>query len=414
MSKNFVRIVNDFSHSALILSAFLFWFQTAHAQPDGKALFETTCKACHSAGDDVVIGPGLKNVHTRYSEEWLIKWIKNSGALIKAGDTKAVELFEKYNKVSMPAYSGSDEDIKAILAYIKAEGEKAPAVAQTVAANESIEEDKSTSGWLLWVILGVLIVLASSLGKVKRSLENAARQKEGLPPLPELRGWAGLIFWLRSNKKLVAVVLLVCFVWGSYEGWYALAEIGVQQGYAPEQPIRFSHKIHAGQNGIDCQYCHYGASKSRHANIPSLNICMNCHKYVKEGPTYGKEEIKKIYAALDYDPSTQQYGENPKPIRWIRVHNLPDLAYFNHSQHVVAGKVECQTCHGKVEEMDIVEQNAPLTMGWCIDCHRNTEVDVANNGYYEKFHGELAKMYGKDAKITVEKIGGTECAKCHY
>ncbi|HNQ11623.1 MAG TPA: c-type cytochrome [Bacteroidia bacterium] len=413
MSKHFVRFVKRISKSALILPVFFLLIGTAQAQPDGKALFDAVCKACHSVSDDVVIGPGLKDVHLRHKEDWLIKWIRNSSAMVKAGDAKAVELFEKYNKVAMPAYNGTDEDIKAILAYVKEEGEKAPVVA-AVSGPAAQAESKETPKWLLWVIVAILGILASSLGKVKKSLEKAVRQKEGLPALPELKGWPAAKVWIRGNKKLIAVIFLVCFVWGSYKGWYALADIGIQQGYSPEQPIRFSHKIHAGQNGIDCQYCHYGASKSRHANIPSLNICMNCHKYVKEGPTYGKDEISKIYAALDYDPATQLYGDNPKPVRWIRVHNLPDLAYFNHAQHVVAGKVECQTCHGKVEEMEVLEQHAPLTMGWCIDCHRTTEVDVANNGYYEKFHGELAKMYGKDAKITVDKIGGLECAKCHY
>jgi Cytochrome c7 and related cytochrome c len=209
-------------------------------------------------------------------------------------------------------------------------------------------------------------------------------------------------------------MLLIGAFWGGVKGWNALAGIGIQQEYAPEQPIRFSHKLHAGQNGISCVYCHSGAEKSRHANIPSVSVCMNCHKYVQEGPQYGKEEIKKIYAALDYDPATQQYGNNPKPVKWIRVHNLPDLAYFNHSQHVKVGGIECQTCHGPVEEMEVVKQQSPLTMGWCINCHRTTEVKMDGNAYYTELHDKLKKQYGPGAKITVDKIGGLECARCHY
>jgi hypothetical protein len=141
---------------------------------------------------------------------------------------------------------------------------------------------------------------------------------------------------------------------------------------------------------------------------------MNCHRYIQEGPLTGKEEIAKIYAALDFDPATGQYGPNQKPVQWVRVHNLPDLAYFNHSQHVAVAGIECQSCHGPVEEMDVLRQHAPLTMGWCIQCHRDTEVNMEGNGYYEEFHKKLVEQHGADAKITVETIGGTECIRCHY
>ena len=213
---------------------------------------------------------------------------------------------------------------------------------------------------------------------------------------------------------MIAVALVIGAVWGSIEGWNALAGIGISQGYKPEQPIKFSHKLHAGQNGISCVYCHSGALKSKHANIPSVNVCMNCHKYVQEGPVYGKEEISKIYAALDYDPDTQEYGPNQKPVQWIRIHNLPDLAYLNHAQLFVVGKIECQTFHGPIEQMEVVEQHSPLTMGWCIECHRETEVCMEGNEYYTGLHEKLKEKYGADSKITVEHIGGLECARCHY
>lgn len=201
---------------------------------------------------------------------------------------------------------------------------------------------------------------------------------------------------------------------GSVAGWEALASIGLNQNYAPDQPIKFSHQIHVGQNKIDCRYCHSGAEKSKNAGIPSPNLCMNCHKYVKSGPKYGTEEISKIYEAIGWDVNAQQYTGKTKPIKWIRVHNLPELAYFNHSQHVKVGGVECETCHGPVEEMEVIKQYSPLTMGWCIQCHRDTPVKMEGNGYYAAVHEKYKEKYGPDAKLTVEKLGGTECARCHY
>ena len=190
--------------------------------------------------------------------------------------------------------------------------------------------------------------------------------------------------------------------------------MGRQQNYEPTQPIAFSHKLHAGINGVDCQYCHSGARKGKSAVIPAANVCMNCHKAIEEGPEYGKAEIAKIYEAVDWDVETQTYGDNPKPIEWVRVHNLPDHVYFNHSQHVTVGGVQCQTCHGPIETMEKVYQHETLGMGWCIDCHRETEVNFVSNDYYqvyEQLHKDL-KENGK--KITVEDIGGLECQKCHY
>jgi len=205
--------------------------------------------------------------------------------------------------------------------------------------------------------------------------------------------------------------LILLAIIGLVQGWYALKGLGVTQGYEPDQPIKFSHKIHAGDNGIQCLYCHSGAEKSRHANIPSANVCMNCHKYISKGPVTGDVEIKKIYAAVDWDGS--KMGPNQKPIQWVRVHNLPDLAYFNHAQHVNVGKIDCAKCHGDVQKMDVLAQDQPLTMGWCIECHRTTEVQMKDNGYYTGLHEELTKKYGTD-KITVDKIGGLDCQRCHY
>ncbi|MBL0340293.1 MAG: c-type cytochrome [Bacteroidetes bacterium] len=398
----------------IFFSLFLFSVHDGNAQPDGAALFKAQCAQCHSVGANKIIGPGLKDVHTRKNEEWLIKWIKNSSAVIKSGDAYGVKLYNDYNQTAMPSFALSDDEVKSILGYVKAEGEKAAAAPAPGAAVPGAEPVKPGFPWLIWSIILTLVILFAVLGKVKSGLERALRSKQGIPEPEPVTSKQASKNWIRGNKKLIAVMFLVLVTWGSVKGWYALSSIGLSQNYEPTQPIKFSHKIHAGQNGISCVYCHSGAEKSRHANIPSPNVCMNCHKYVQTGPVYGTTEIAKIYAALDYDPNTSTYGPNPKPIQWIRVHNLPDLAYFNHAQHVTVGKLECQTCHGPVQEMEVVKQFSPLTMGWCIQCHRDTEVKMEGNAYYTELHAKLKTKYGADAKLTVDKIGGLECARCHY
>ena len=384
------------------------------AQPDGGAIFKANCTSCHVVGDNKVVGPGLKNVHQRHSEEWLLKWIKNSSALIKSGDAEAVKVYEEYNKTAMPSFNLSVDEIKSVIAYIKTESEKAPAAAAqgTTDVNASSGEESQEDGSpivLLLVVCG-FIALYFILNSAKKGLERVVRQREGLPEPPIYKGKA----WVREHKKLIAVIIIFLSVVGSVKGWYALKGIGVQEGYQPDQPIKFSHALHVGQNKIDCRYCHSGAEKSKNANIPSPMVCMNCHKYVQEGPKYGTEEIAKIYKAVGWDKNKQAYTGKTKAIQWVRIHNLPDLAYFNHAQHVKVGQVACQTCHGEVEKMEEMKQASPLTMGWCINCHRQTEVKMDGNGYYKDLHEKLKKQYGPDAKLTVDKIGGLECARCHY
>ncbi len=363
-----------------------------------------------------MIGPALKGIETRRPEEWLLKWIKNSNAVIKSGDAYAVKLYNEYNKTAMPSFNLKDAEIKAVLAYVKVEAEK-PDVAAPGAASPGapVQEEEKPVGLYLLIAIIVLFILASILGRVQHTLERAARQRQGLPEPVPMSNKDAAIYWIRNNKKIVAVLLLLFVGWGSVKGWYTLKNIGVMTGYTPEQPIAYSHKLHAGEMQIQCIYCHSGAEKGKVAGIPSANVCMNCHKYVRKGPVTGTEEIAKIYKALDYDPDKGTYGPNPKPIQWVRVHNLPDLAYFNHAQHVAVGKIECQTCHGPVQDsMTVVGQYSPLTMGWCIDCHRKTEVKMAGNAYYNDYHKELLSKPGADSIITVSEIGGLECARCHY
>ena len=403
----------------LITAIFLFSAGNMFSQDvaAGEKLFKINCASCHKVTDQKLVGPGLKGVAARVpqpAEEWLIKWIKNSQTLVKAGDAYANKIFTEYNKSVMPSQALSDDEIKSVLAYIANPPVDAKAPVNGAPAAAPSTTDSSTVLYFLLGLILLFLILISVLNGVKGSLQRLVNQKENLPePVPTTYDKGYFKNWARANKKLVALGLIVLIGYTSKAAWYGMMGIGIYEGYAPEQPIFFSHKIHAGQNAINCVYCHSGVEKSKISNVPSANVCMNCHKAIQEGPVSGKKEIAKIYAALDYDPAKDTYGSNPKPIKWIKVHQLPEHAYFNHAQHVTVGKQECTTCHGPVAEMDTLRQFTPLTMGWCIDCHRKTEVKMEGNPYYNKLHEELKKTYGKKP-ITVSMMGGIECGKCHY
>jgi len=406
----------------ITLAAFLFINNQAFAEIDPAKLFKGNCASCHKPTDQKLVGPGLLNVKDRWpNEQNLIAWVRNSQDFLKTGDAYANKLFKEYGGSIMPGVSWSDEEILAVVEWANKGGD-APAPPSTPPGGEGATSTSAPSSvnitYILLAIGALLLILISVLGSVKTSLETLVNEKKGIEPKPSLPFGQQLSTWASNNKKIVAILGLFLTVWVLKQGWDGLMGIGVYQGYQPEQPIKFSHKLHAGENQIACVYCHTGVEKSKHANIPSANVCMNCHMYIQEGPQYGKEEISKIYAALDYNPEARTYGDNKKPIKWVRVHSLPDHAYFNHSQHVAVGNIECQTCHGEVQEMEVVSQHSPLTMGWCIDCHRETEVDFTNNGYYEELHKKFVEENKskniKGAKFTVEQIGGLECSKCHY
>lgn len=398
----------------LLIFSFAISTTTVSAQ-DGEALFKANCTSCHAVHDKV-LGPALAGISQRRSEEWLIKWIRNSQAVIKSGDEYGIKIFNEYNKTIMPSFGLKDDEIKAMLAYIKAEESKPTETAKAAPAGgeDTAKEEKPIWPYLL-IAAFILYLLVNVLARVQSTLGKAVRQKQGLPEPEPVPAKVRNREWVRQNKKLIAVILIFLTIVGSVKGWYALQSIGISQGYTPDQPIQYSHKLHAGKMGISCIYCHSGAERGKVAGIPSANVCMNCHKYVRKGPETGTEEIAKIYKALDYDPDKGTYGPNQKPIQWVRVHNLPDLAYFNHAQHVVVGKIECQTCHGPVQDsMTVAGQYSPLTMGWCINCHRQSKVKMAGNAYYDDIHKRLTAKYGSDSLLTVERLGGLECARCHY
>ena len=375
----------------------------------GESLFKANCASCHYLGPEEkkLIGPGLDNeIFEEHSIDWLYKWIRNSAELIESGDKVANELYEEYNKAVMTAFPHfSDEDIDNILEYIKIGPSEV-----IVDNNEQISTttEVAESNQLLYMILVVFLLNIILLVYVKNILKTAAGiKKEGFLS----SAW----LWVQVNPSVIVFASIIIIFFGMKGCWNSLSTVGIAQNYQPNQPIAFSHQLHAGEQGIDCNYCHHSARESKHAGIPSANVCMNCHTYINEGQSEkGTKEINKIYEAIGFDPNSKTYipGYEQKPIEWVRIHNLPDLAYFNHSQHVNVAGLECQTCHGDVEDMEVAYQYSKLTMGWCVNCHKETEIDL-ENPYYHNLHANwIDKYHGED--ITVDMIGGRECAKCHY
>lgn len=422
----------------------------------GKSLFKSQCQSCHLP-DKKMTGPALQNVKQRWienadydgksGEEWVYEWIRNNSTVLASGHTYANTLYNEYDKSVMTLFPQlSNEEIDDILYYADNYDQGASPVASVgVAGSDVALQSTFPMKKFLWILVGSLALIALILWRVFSMLNKLSLEKAGaeIPETPAL--------W--KNKKLITLLTIIAVVLAGYYTASSAIGLGRQQNYSPEQPIKYSHELHAGKYQIDCQYCHSGASQSKHSNIPSINVCMNCHKNIQQGPQHGREEIAKIYSAIAYNPNNgtyfaddtpldevktalvdylkQDYEEEvdgdkldaateaamamyDKPVEWVRIHNLPDHVYFNHAQHVNAGNVECQTCHGNIQEMEVVAQHAPLSMGWCINCHRETEVDMGNNYYqvYEKYHEDLKS--GAMDKVTVEDIGGTECQKCHY
>ncbi len=415
-------------------------------------------------------GPALGGVEERwadYPQEDLYAWIRNSSSLIDAGHPRATELWNEWKPTVMQAFNElTDDDIASLLTYIQGvnDGTYPPQVAGTPGAEVTVEQNNN---WIYYVVFGILSILALFLTRMISNLGRIVTKEETGVLQP-----SKTIVESLTSKSVISFLLFALVLIGGYTTVKNGIAWGRQQNYAPEQPIKFSHETHAGMQGIDCQYCHDGARRSKHAVIPAANTCMNCHSAVTKGSLHGTAEISKIYASVGFDPNTLKYIDNYEnmsedeiakiykkwigdsymsdagveslgregerivkeqwdgivssltsdlkpsvygPIPWTRIHNLPDHVYFNHAQHVSIGKVECQQCHGAVEEMEILEQYAPLSMGWCINCHRETEVQFVGNEYYnsyEKYHNELSD--GSREKVTVEDIGGLECQKCHY
>ena len=425
---NFLFIKNVKSFFALFFLVFFFSFLSHSQDVDiakGKSLFNANCAACHKLNKNLV-GPKLAGVTDKYEKEWLYTWIKNSSAMIKSGDERAVAVWEEWNKLAMNAFPQlSNEDIDNILAYTDYKPEP---VVSTAVVDSGVAQSQSggsiSQDLILVALIIVLMVLITMLYLVNKTLREIAFRNGVVIDKKDKKASKPIWILFIRNQFLVFCSVVFFLLSSAYFAYGWLMQVGIDQGYMPIQPIHYSHKIHSGDNQIDCQYCHSSARVSKHSGIPSLNVCMNCHENIAEyngeedlEKGYTKEfytnEIKKLYKAVGWDENRRIYTGDVEPVKWVRIHNLPDFVYFNHSQHVNVAGIECQTCHGPVEEMEIAYQHSSLTMGWCINCHRESNVNVKDNEYYTKIHEELSKKYGVE-KLTIAQMGGLECGKCHY
>ena len=466
--------LNSLKYCILIAFSSLLFVGNSIAAPTadaGKTLFQNYCASCHNKNmKDDLTGPALGGVQERwaaYPREDLYAWIHNSQSLIAKGHPRATELWTKFKPTVMNNFPAmTPEEIESILLYVDAQLiPKGPVASADAKGNAAASG--SSNKFVYWILFGVLAIVVVILARVIGSLKHIVATSEG-QAVPHGK----TIIQQLTSKGVIGFLIFALVVLGGYTTVNNGIAFGRQQGYQPDQPIKFSHKTHAGVQGIDCQYCHDGARRSKHAVIPASNTCMNCHRAVKKGSEFGTQELTKIFVSIGYDPFTDQYIDNydklsneeikaiytqwiasnynkdnsltsidrkgertveeqwknieasltndlkekvSGPIEWTRIHMLPDHVYFNHSQHVTVGKIACQQCHGKVQQMPDMYQYAPLSMGWCVNCHRETEVQFTGNDYYntyKQYHDAISK--GERSKVTVEDIGGLECQKCHY
>ncbi len=409
---------------SLFLIAFVSFSKTSFGQ-DGAALFQLNCASCHAVHKNST-GPALADMESRGpwgDRKELVAWIHNPAKYMQ-NDPYTQQLKDQYGGVVVTGFPNlSEEDIDAIVEYVKSvPPPAAPGSGSAETAGTTYGE--SDNSILFGVLSLILAVVALVMLQVNSNLRKLADDKEGVPaqePIPFYR-----------NKTYITLLTLILFVIGGFYLVKGAIGLGRMKDYQPEQPIFYSHKVHAGTNQISCLYCHGAATEGKHATIPAISTCMNCHMTINEytgeklfredgTEVNGTAEIQKLYDYAGWDPNTRQYVKEEKPIEWVKIHNLPDHVYFNHQQHTVAGQVQCQTCHGEIHDMDEVFQYTDLSMGWCVNCHRESKVQfgdsTGSNGnkfysIYQKYHNEIKA--GLRDSVTVSDIGGLECQKCHY
>ena len=392
----------------------------------GKTLFQSKCASCHNIMKETAYPAlaGLEQRHTWSDHNEILKWAHNPSAYM-ASDPYTTGLKAKFGSIMQAFPDLKLKEVDDIVAYVNqvaADAAKPP----PPGGDPNNPKSDNSNAVIFGVISLILAIIAMILMQVNSNLKKMSDDVEGIrrpEPVPFYR-----------NKVYIAAVAIFFFAVMGYFFSKAAIGFGRQKGYQPEQPIYYSHKVHAGINQINCLYCHTSAWDSKHATIPSVNMCMNCHKAIntyEKGPKLfddngdeinGSNEINKLYKYAGFDPKNPNKWDPSmaKPIEWVKIHNLHDHVYFNHSQHVRAGKVQCQTCHGEITAMNEVKQVAELSMGWCVNCHRQTKVDfnytdsTGNKFYsiYEKFHNDIKS--GKMDSVRVKDIGGLECQKCHY
>ena len=443
-------------HLANFLSLILFVSVTivSHSQ-DGEKLFKANCASCHHPIKNAT-GPKMQGVLQKWEDngegDLIYEWVKNPAELYNSGKSKMAKAIWDWSPTVMtPQGHLSKDEVKSIFAYVDAYAP--PATAQGPASDDTVyeAEDDTVSYWW-WIIIGLMVFVLFATFGVRRELSEVIAAKEGQEVDPKKTFIVSARQWALRNWFVTVLMIVAVALFSGIELFGRLYQVGVYQDYQPSQPIAYSHKLHAGNMGIECKYCHHSAEKSKHAGIPSVNVCMNCHAVVHEGPQYGTEEIDKIHLAAGYNKAKQAYNLDANGIRieqplvWNKAHNLPDHVYFSHAQHVHPniGNIDCRQCHGPVQnytlgrvstteevnayastdegmEKGIIQLTKPiLTMGWCIECHNKKEIDLASTGYYEEIHDRLksrADVHNnilEDDKVTVKELGGWECAKCHY
>jgi cytochrome c2 len=422
-----MNLIKAHAKKSVLVGLLFFVFHFSVNAQNGEQLFKQNCASCHAIDKDVT-GPALGGVLNRgpWAEDKknLYSWVHDpAGFMAKDAYTKGLKA--KFGVMMTGFPQLKNEEIDAIIDYVM----NPPAPGGGDKANPSgapTEDNSGRNAIIFGVISLILAIVALILMQVNSNLKKLSDDKEGIVR-PE-----AVPFY--RNKIYIALVALILFVVGGYYVAKGAINLGRQKGYQPTQPIFFSHKVHAGVNQINCLYCHGGAFESRHAGIPTLNVCMNCHRVISDytkGPKIydeagneinGTNEIKKLreqYAKFTGRPADPWDPTKAVSPQWIKIHNLPDHVYFNHAQHTKVGNVQCQTCHGNIQTMDKVAQQSELSMGWCINCHRQTKVnfdtDSTGNRFYslyEKLHNDVKS--GKIDSVTVKDIGGLECQKCHY
>jgi len=421
-----MNLLKTHARKSVLIGLLFFVFHASANAQNGEQLFKQNCASCHAIDKDVT-GPALGGVLNRgpWAEDKknLYEWVHNPpGFMAKNAYTQGLK--SKFGVMMTPFPQLKNEEIDAIINYVM--NPPTAGGGGTTPTGAPAEDNSGRNALIFGIISLVLAVVALILMQVNSSLKKLSDDKEGIlrpEPVPFYR-----------NKIYIALLALVLFVVGGYYVAKGAINLGRQKGYSPTQPIFFSHKVHAGVNQINCLYCHGGAWESKHAGIPTLNVCMNCHRAISDytkGPKIydenGKEvdgtaEIKKLreqYAKFTGRPADPWDPTKAVSPQWIKIHNLPDHVFFSHAQHTRVGNVQCQTCHGNIQTMDKVSQQAELSMGWCINCHRQTKVnfdtDSTGNRFYslyEKLHNDIKS--GKIDSVTVKDIGGLECQKCHY
>lgn len=423
---------------------------------EGEKLFKANCASCHNPVKNAT-GPKMQGVLQKWidagEEELIYKWVQNPSKLYNSGKSKMAKAIWDWSPTAMtPQGHLSREEVESIFAYVDNYAPPVAAVGGSVSSGDSITTESDSSEYWWWIISFILVFVLFAILGVRRELSAAVAAKEGLLVDSTSTFVTSAQQWFLRNWFVTVLLVVGVALFAGVELFGRAYQLGVYEDYMPSQPVAYSHKLHAGKMGIECKYCHHSAEKSKHAGIPSVNVCMNCHAIVHEGPQYGTEEIDKLHKASGYNKNKQAYTTDEfgdrieEPIVWNKAHNLPDHVYFSHAQHVHTntGNIDCRQCHGPVQtytlgrvstidevnayaatedgmERGLIQLTKPLlTMGWCIECHNKKEIDLTSSGYYKEIHNRIklrADINNKifeDDKVTVKELGGWECAKCHY